>query len=64
MFGMAEATLAVTFPEPGVGMEVDTVDRNALEHERYAAPAPATPPKGTADWRCSAARCAGSSCAS
>ena len=39
VFGMAEATLAVTFPAPGVGMEVDTVDRNALEHERYAAPA-------------------------
>ena len=39
MFGMAEATLAVTFPDIGVGMEVDTVDRNALENERYAAPA-------------------------
>ena len=39
VFGMAEATLAVTFPDIGVGMEVDTVDRNALENERYAAPA-------------------------
>jgi fatty-acyl-CoA synthase len=39
VFGMAEATLAVTFPEVDVGMEVDTVDRSALENERYAAPA-------------------------
>ena len=39
VFGMAEATLAVTFPALGVGLEVDTVDRTALEHERYAAPA-------------------------
>lgn len=37
-FGMAEATLAVTFPEPGKGMTVDTVDARVLEHERYAAP--------------------------
>jgi fatty-acyl-CoA synthase len=35
-FGMAEATLAVTFPEPGNGMQVDTVDGRVLEHERYA----------------------------
>ena len=42
VFGMAEATLAVTFPALGAGMEVDTVDRDALEHERYAAPAPPT----------------------
>ena len=47
VFGMAEATLAVTFPDIGVGMEVDTVDRNALENERYAAPASG----GTADTR-------------
>ena len=39
VFGMAEATLAVTFPDIGVGMEVDTVDRDALENEHYAAPA-------------------------
>ena len=39
VFGMAEATLAVTFPDVGVGLEVDTVDRVALETERYAAPA-------------------------
>lgn len=37
-FGMAEATLAVTFPEPFTGMETDTVDARTLEHDRYAAP--------------------------
>ncbi len=37
-FGMAEATLAVTFPEPETGLETDRVDRHALEHDRYAAP--------------------------
>jgi fatty-acyl-CoA synthase len=41
-FGMAEATLGVTFPEPMGGMEVDTVDRRVLESDRYAAPASAT----------------------
>jgi len=35
---MAEATLGVTFPEPGTGMTVDTVDRRVLETDRYAAP--------------------------
>jgi fatty-acyl-CoA synthase len=39
VFGMAEATLAVTFPDVGHGMQVDHVDRVALETERYAAPA-------------------------
>jgi fatty-acyl-CoA synthase len=38
VYGMAEATLAISFPLPGTGMSVDTVDRTALEHERYAAP--------------------------
>jgi fatty-acyl-CoA synthase len=38
VYGMAEATLAISFPEPGTGMTVDAVDRVALEHERYAAP--------------------------
>ena len=38
VFGMAEATLAVTFPEPGTGMATDTVDGRALEHEGSAAP--------------------------
>jgi fatty-acyl-CoA synthase len=47
VFGMAEATLAVTFPEVGTGMEVDVVDRVPLENERYAAPSSG----GTADAR-------------
>ena len=37
-FGMAEATLAVTFPEPFAGMATDAVDRRVLEGDRYAAP--------------------------
>jgi len=37
-FGMAEATLAVTFPEPGSGLRTDTVDRRVLETERFATP--------------------------
>lgn len=41
VFGMAEATLAVTFPAVGEGMTVDPVDRYALEHDRRAVP-PAT----------------------
>ncbi|HEY3669526.1 MAG TPA: AMP-binding protein [Acidimicrobiia bacterium] len=36
VFGMAEATLAVTFPAVGGGMTVDAVDRHALEHDRRA----------------------------
>ncbi|MDQ1431411.1 MAG: fatty-acyl-CoA synthase [Actinomycetota bacterium] len=40
VFGMAEATLGVTFPKAGAGMTVDAVDRHALEHERRAIPAP------------------------
>jgi fatty-acyl-CoA synthase len=39
VYGMAEATLAISFPQPGSGMQTDTVDRHALELERYAAPA-------------------------
>jgi fatty-acyl-CoA synthase len=38
VFGMAEATLAVTFPDLGAGLSVDVVDRVALEHERVARP--------------------------
>lgn len=38
VFGMAEATLAVTFPTPGAGMQVDAVDQRVLETDRYAAP--------------------------
>ena len=39
VYGMAEATLAISFPEPGTGMAVDAVARDALEHERVASPA-------------------------
>jgi fatty-acyl-CoA synthase len=39
VFGMAEATLAVSFPTPGAGMQVDTIDQRVLETDRYAAPA-------------------------
>jgi fatty-acyl-CoA synthase len=38
VFGMAEATLAVTFPTPSKGMQVDTVDQRVLETDGYAAP--------------------------
>jgi fatty-acyl-CoA synthase len=44
VFGMAEATLAVTFPAVGTGMTVDAVDRHALEHDRRAVPARADAP--------------------
>ncbi len=40
-FGMAEVAIAGTFPPPGRGLVVDTVDRRVLETERYAAPAEA-----------------------
>jgi fatty-acyl-CoA synthase len=39
VYGMAEATLAISFPLPGTGMCIDNVDRAALEHERVARPA-------------------------
>jgi fatty-acyl-CoA synthase len=37
-FGMAEVTIAGTFPVPGAGMTVDCIDRRVLETDRYAAP--------------------------
>ncbi|MDP9072671.1 MAG: AMP-binding protein [Actinomycetota bacterium] len=37
-FGMAEITIAGTFPEPGRGLRTDVVDRRLLESDRYAAP--------------------------
>lgn len=43
-YGMAEATLGVTFPDPGTGMAVDAVRRPVLERDRYAAPADPTEP--------------------
>ena len=39
---MAEATLAVTFPEPGSGLTVDVIDGRVLETEKYAAAVPET----------------------
>ena len=39
VYGMAEATLAISFPDPGTGMSVDPIDPDALEHDRVAAPA-------------------------
>lgn len=38
VYGMAEATLAISFPTPGDGMTVDTVNRRVLETDAYAAP--------------------------
>ncbi|SRR5579875_75436 len=38
-FGMAEATLAVTFPELWTGLTTDAVDRATLEQEGLAVPA-------------------------
>jgi fatty-acyl-CoA synthase len=37
-FGMAEATLAVTFPPSGRGLRTDPIDRRVLESDAYAAP--------------------------
>lgn len=37
-FGMAEVSIAGTFPVPLSGMRTDSVDRKVLESERYAAP--------------------------
>jgi fatty-acyl-CoA synthase len=48
VFGMAEATLGVTFPAVGEGMTVDAVDRHALEHERRAVPPPSGADAGDA----------------
>ena len=38
VYGMAEATLAISFPTPGTGMSVDTIDPDILERFGYAAP--------------------------
>lgn len=38
-FGMAEVTIAGTFPEPMAGMGLDTVSLDALEHDANASPA-------------------------
>jgi fatty-acyl-CoA synthase len=42
-FGMAEVTIAGTFPEPGRGLRTDIVDRRVLESDGYAAPTVAGP---------------------
>jgi fatty-acyl-CoA synthase len=39
-FGMAEVAIAGSFPPPMRGIVVDTVDKQILETERYAAPVP------------------------
>ncbi|MGZ4688250.1 MAG: fatty acyl-AMP ligase [Acidimicrobiia bacterium] len=36
-YGMAESTVGITFPEPGKGMIVDSVDGRVLETDNYAA---------------------------
>jgi fatty-acyl-CoA synthase len=46
-FGMAESTLAVTFPEPGRGLRTDPIDRRVLETDAYAAPAADPDGEGT-----------------
>jgi len=38
-FGMAEVTIAGTFPEPGRGLRTDVVDRRLLEADGFASPA-------------------------
>jgi fatty-acyl-CoA synthase len=38
VYGMAEATLAVTFPEVGAGMQTDTVRRSGLLQRKVAEP--------------------------
>lgn len=43
-YGMAETVLAVSFAPHGIGMQVDTVDADALEARRRAVPA------GPAEW--------------
>ena len=37
-FGMAELAIAGTFPVPGSGLRVDTVDCRVIDSDRYAAP--------------------------
>jgi fatty-acyl-CoA synthase len=43
-YGMAEATVGITFPEPGKGMVVDSVDARVLETDGYAAAVDHTAP--------------------
>jgi fatty-acyl-CoA synthase len=39
-YGLAEATLAVTMPGVGEGLQVDVVDADVLAEQQFAAPAP------------------------
>lgn len=41
VYGLAEATLAVTFPQPGRKYRLDHVSRAGIEEEKYARPAEA-----------------------
>ncbi len=43
-YGMAESTVGITFPEPGKGMVVDSVDARVLETDGYAAAVDHTAP--------------------
>ena len=43
VYGLAEMTLAATFPPPGRATRVDEVDREALERDRVARPATGHP---------------------
>lgn len=44
-YGMAEASLAISFPNPGSGLEVDVVDGDLLALDGVAVPATATSPR-------------------
>ena len=58
VYGMAEATLAISFPEPGTGMTVDEVDRDTLEREEL--PRRRRRDVRAGAWPASAPRCAAS----
>ena len=62
VYGLAEATVAVTFPQPLAQTHVDPVDRTVLERDGRAVPAEegSTPSSSSA----SAARCRAPSCGS
>jgi fatty-acyl-CoA synthase len=47
-YGMAETTLGVSFAPRGIGMQVDTVDAEALETRRRADPAAGSAPQARA----------------
>ena len=51
-YGMAEATVAVSFAAPGSGFGADVVDAALLEHERVASPLPVDHPSARRLARC------------